>query len=393
MPRKTLISAFILLALSFGMRGQELSEYAGIITPYTYAKSPETKAPAGYKPFYISHYGRHGSRYHLGYLMKNFLPAEMIDAREAGALTEEGEDVLDEMLAVLQAHEGRDGDLSELGTSQVREIAGRLYKRWRGAFRYGGGEVRCRSSHIPRCILSMSATGTRLQQLDSRLNISYSTGPKIFRLLCHDYDPDGSKHAYLDSLESLRRPLLFDAEAFAGRLFKPGYIVKDPQQIAYCMYQLGAVEPGIGMGDRLFSFFTPEELKAQWVLHTERMYGIMGNSVELGADILPAARELLDDFISCADAAVEGKGPAADLRFGHDSGLIPLVELMGLGELDIRLPIIGSSEIWLPQDIIPCSANLQIVWYRKSGAPVLVKILYNEKETLIPALKTFQGPY
>ena len=32
--------------------------------PYAFAKAPLTKAPRGYKPFYISHYGRHGSRYY-----------------------------------------------------------------------------------------------------------------------------------------------------------------------------------------------------------------------------------------------------------------------------------------------------------------------------------------
>ena len=30
--------------------------------PYEYLPGPQTPAPKGYKPFYISHYGRHGSR-------------------------------------------------------------------------------------------------------------------------------------------------------------------------------------------------------------------------------------------------------------------------------------------------------------------------------------------
>ena len=38
-------------------------ERAGINThPYEYRPAAETKVPKGYKPFYISHYGRHGSR-------------------------------------------------------------------------------------------------------------------------------------------------------------------------------------------------------------------------------------------------------------------------------------------------------------------------------------------
>ena len=35
----------------------------GVYWAYPLDFAPQTKAPKGYKPFYISHYGRHGSRY------------------------------------------------------------------------------------------------------------------------------------------------------------------------------------------------------------------------------------------------------------------------------------------------------------------------------------------
>ena len=37
--------------------------------------------------------------------------------------------------------------------------------------------------------------------------------------------------------------------------------------------------------------------------------------------------------------------------------------------------------------------NLQMVFYQNRKGEVLVKILYNERETRIPAVPTFQGPY
>ena len=37
---------------------------AGVYYAYTYDNPARTPAPEGYEPFYISHYGRHGSRYH-----------------------------------------------------------------------------------------------------------------------------------------------------------------------------------------------------------------------------------------------------------------------------------------------------------------------------------------
>lgn len=36
---------------------------AGIYRSYEYLPGPAAPVPAGYEPFYISHYGRHGSRY------------------------------------------------------------------------------------------------------------------------------------------------------------------------------------------------------------------------------------------------------------------------------------------------------------------------------------------
>ena len=37
--------------------------------------------------------------------------------------------------------------------------------------------------------------------------------------------------------------------------------------------------------------------------------------------------------------------------------------------------------------------NLQMVFYRDRKGDVLVKILYNERETKIPAVEAWQGPY
>ena len=37
---------------------------ASIYHSYEYLPGPAAPVPDGYEPFYISHYGRHGSRYH-----------------------------------------------------------------------------------------------------------------------------------------------------------------------------------------------------------------------------------------------------------------------------------------------------------------------------------------
>ena len=39
------------------------------------------------------------------------------------------------------------------------------------------------------------------------------------------------------------------------------------------------------------------------------------------------------------------------------------------------------------------ASNLQMVFYRKRGAEPLVKLYYNEQETLVRGLEPVQGPY
>ena len=41
-------------------------------------------------------------------------------------------------------------------------------------------------------------------------------------------------------------------------------------------------------------------------------------------------------------------------------------------------------EQWTDFKIIPMAANLQIVFYKAAGKPVLVKVLYNEIEQTLP---------
>ena len=58
------------------------------------ATEPLTAAPKGYEPFYMSHYGRHGSRWLIGESEYTAPLTTLREAREAGKLTAEGEATL-----------------------------------------------------------------------------------------------------------------------------------------------------------------------------------------------------------------------------------------------------------------------------------------------------------
>src|SRR5574344_484901 len=93
-----------------------------------------TPTPKGYKPFYISHFGRHGSRYITS--SKYYINAitVMNRADSLGKLTEYGKDVLKRLNTAYADAYLRDGDLAKLGGRQHRAIANRMYRNFPEVF-------------------------------------------------------------------------------------------------------------------------------------------------------------------------------------------------------------------------------------------------------------------
>ena len=78
-----------------------------------------TPAPKGYEPFYMSHYGRHGSRW-LTWEGEYSLPIRTLKgAQEAGKLTPLGEETLKKLEAFYPTTIKRVGDLTTVGERQT----------------------------------------------------------------------------------------------------------------------------------------------------------------------------------------------------------------------------------------------------------------------------------
>ena len=85
-----------------------------------------TAAPEGYEPFFINHYGRHGSRWLINE-KKYTRPIQMLEKGERyGKLTRRGQEVLDILREVHDASSGRLGELSDIGAEQHQGIARRM---------------------------------------------------------------------------------------------------------------------------------------------------------------------------------------------------------------------------------------------------------------------------
>ena len=118
-------------------------------------------------PFYISHFGRHGSRFLLEETEYTEVLGLMEKAEAADALTPLGKDALQRLRRVYEEAEGHAGDLSPLGIRQHRGIAERMYGAYPEVFA-DGRTISARSSVILRCAMSMAAFGDRLKEHNPR---------------------------------------------------------------------------------------------------------------------------------------------------------------------------------------------------------------------------------
>ena len=92
---------------------------------YPGPKQKLTKAPEGYTPYYISHYGRHGSRYLINPAQYSDAVNILAKADSLDKLSPRGHDVLDKVRMLSAEAQGRLGELTPLGAEQHRGIAHR----------------------------------------------------------------------------------------------------------------------------------------------------------------------------------------------------------------------------------------------------------------------------
>ena len=89
------ILLFIVVALAPELRAQDAyDEWKGLYHPYASRPEGHSRTPRGYKPFYISHIGRHGSRSPVnpGYVANGLDPLRRADS--LGLLTPAGKRIL-----------------------------------------------------------------------------------------------------------------------------------------------------------------------------------------------------------------------------------------------------------------------------------------------------------
>ncbi len=401
--KKLLILAFatVISAVAAGQIRDEiladLTKARGVYRLYPTEFAEQTPAPKGYKPFYISHYGRHGSRYILRNYKFDSVLKVFAEGHEAGKLTPLGEDVYGRLLRAAEVCQGRAGDLSALGQEQHCGIAARMYENYPDVFR-NHPTVFAVSTTVPRCLVSMSAFAGELLRHDPEMNLTTDTGSKYMPYLNPYYKdniPELSSHIdeyrypvgpWVDEWYAFRREII-DNTRILNSLFAPefGAAIERPYDFVINLWRVAVNMPNTPSKENFLDLFTPDEQYNWWRLINAVFYYEKGPSGTGGGFLDWVSAKLLKNFIDDADEKVAAGKPAVTLRFGHDGVFMGLFNSMRLKNWSDKAPSLDRIEdTWHDFDI-PMACNLQWIFYRnpKTG-DVLVKQLLNEEELEFP---------
>lgn len=353
-----------------------------------------TKAPKGYKPFHISTYARHGSRFHTGAWVYTDAMRPLLKADSAGVLSEAGRDALARIVRVEEMSRGRIGELTAEGARQHRGIARRMYRNFPEVFA-GDASVDARSTDVIRCILSMTAQTNALQGENPKLRISNDASRHDMYYMNdwqndHKYDRD-LYGTVIDSLLGDHKRRHLDPGRLMGQLFTDVAWVEanipDTRRLMWDLFYVTVnMQSHSDQSLDLYWLFTPEECYRLWTCNNVEWYLKAGNTPLTGYDMQYKQANLLTNILDMADECVASRKRGATMRFGHESCVIPTVVLMELGDYAYESDDLETlSEHWVDYRIFPMACNIQLVFYAKDGSDdVLVRALLNEHEVTLP---------
>ncbi len=360
-----------------------------------------TPAPAGYEPFFINHYGRHGSRWLIND-KKYAYPLQMLEKGERnGKLTSRGKEVLAVLREVYAASRGRLGELSDIGHEQHQGIARRMYQNFPQVFA-DGAPVTARSTIVIRCILSMQNEVDVLASLNPHLNITTDASQAEMYYMNYSDSVVKPLRASQSALLNQCKEKWINPKGMMKKLFNDQKFARDSindarRMMIYLMEVTGNMQSHHQFEDvNLYDLFSDDDIYSVWRYNNASWYINSGETplTQCRVDYMEA--NLVRNFIEDADRAITGANPSpgASLRFGHESVVLPTCCLMGLNGADYRTTDLETlDKYWQTYKIFPMAANIQFVYFRKAGSDdILMLPLLNEHEATLP-VATDVAPY
>ena len=360
-----------------------------------------TAPPAGYEPFFINHYGRHGSRWLIND-KKYTYPLQMLEKGERnGKLTRRGQEVLNILREVHDASHGRLGELSDIGAEQHQGIARRMFQNFPQVFQ-DGAPVVARSTIVIRCILSMQNEVDVLASLNPHLRIYTDASEATMYYMNYSDSVARFLRESQSGLVVKYKDKWINPKGMLKKLFTDQGFARDSiddarKMMIYLMEVTGNMQSHHQFEDiNLYDLFSDDDIYSVWRYNNAYWYIHSAETplTQCRVDYMEA--NLLRNFIEDADRAITSGNPTpgASLRFGHESVVLPLCCLMGLNGADFRTTDLENlDKYWQSYKIFPMAVNIQFVYFRKAGSDdVLMLPLLNEREATLP-VETDVAPY
>ena len=361
--KKTLLTWALLLVALFTNAQPTWEQLGGVYHAYPERSGSDFRVPEGFVPFYISHYGRHGSRWLTNDSRYEWVIGHFADKQN---LTPLGRNVARRLAKVWRNAKGNGGKLTPLGARQHKAIAGRMLAAYPEVFS-GTPFVRSRSSVADRCRKSMAAF---LQAL-----------PEGFMDDCKTEEADMAWIAY-DSPEEKRLTSETTVKAkvtparFLQALFKDPGKVDDGLKLMGELFTIATDMQDVELHIDFQDVFTRAEAEAFYWQNNRRMWICNGSCAANNGIPARSAVSLWQRIEADADQVVRSGVHGADLRFGHDTNLYRLLTLLRLSSERSR----PADEVDRMDSVVPMAANLQMIFMRRQGTEgVYVAFLHNER--------------
>lgn len=386
--------------------------YLGTKQPYNVKEISNTTAPNGYKPFFINHLGRHGSR-HLSSPKYDVSLYELLSiAEKDNSITPEGLKLKESIAQLMEIEKGNYGLLTDVGVKEQKEIAKRFYENNQEIF---GKEIIATSTYVERAQQSRDAFLEELGQYTPNINFKVSTNDKkdiLLRFfdLSPEYEEFSENGSWKKELDSYSKNKNFNTEVlsqlfsknFIDRLEKGEFklkdskgkvVLKNPTNAVRNLYDLYIIQASIGKDLGFGKYFTEDQLK--WYEEVDNLNDFYEKGPgKTGEDIATnIAFPLLENFIVTSDDAIKNQNISANLRFAHAETTIPFITLLDINGYSVKENSLEKVyDKWLGRDISGMSTNIQWVFYKNDKNDILVKILHNEKDAELP-LATSMKPF
>ena len=380
---------------------------SGLDNIYDFDAQICTAAPKGYEAFYISHYGRHGSRYPYTASVATALLDMLHEAGEKENLSEYGSGLMARLELFMEKAGNHIGELTDLGRQQQYRLAGEMAERYPQAFRKGA-VVTAQASSSPRSILSMASFCTALARKYPSIRIdqfqgfaeTQATAPNMGRNPLRIKGP-GLGNPYRESpAEFMQRRFPEFTETVLGKMFRDPYAALGDRDVQYLMDHIYMLIGGMnslpdGVRMDFSDIATPETLARMWELDNYQRFCeyivYTASCCSVFKDIIERADArlaLLDSAAGKLEGRAEGRAEGADLRFGHDHVLMSLLmiaDIDSFGELPENPDELGHVFQTFRS---PMAANLHFVFYRpKNGrGPILTGLSLNGQPARLSAL-------